>query len=39
MGSPVLMDKSNYYELALLAKPDELDPEVLEKLDFLFIED
>ncbi|NIA31228.1 MAG: AAA family ATPase [Actinobacteria bacterium] len=39
MGSPVLMDKSNYYELALLAKPDELDPEVLEKLDLLLIED
>ncbi|OQY51554.1 MAG: hypothetical protein B6247_19065 [Candidatus Parabeggiatoa sp. nov. 2] len=32
-----LMSKSNYYELALLAKPDELDREVTEKLDALFL--
>jgi len=32
-----LMSKSNYYELALLAKPDELDEEVIKKLDALFL--
>ncbi|MFH1025633.1 MAG: hypothetical protein V1764_03050, partial [Nitrospirota bacterium] len=30
---PVLLDKGNYYELALLAKPEELDSEIKEKLD------
>ncbi len=32
-----LMSKSHYYELALLSKPDELDGEVREKLDALFL--
>ena len=32
-----LMSKSNYYELALLSEPNELDGEVLEKLDALFL--
>ena len=33
---PILMDKRNYYELALLAKPDELDEEIKEKLDRIY---
>ena len=32
-----LMSKSNYYELALLSEPNELDGEVLEKLEALFL--
>jgi ABC-type branched-subunit amino acid transport system ATPase component len=32
-----LMSKSNYYELALLSEPNELDGEVTEKLDALFL--
>jgi len=32
-----LMSKSNYYELALLAKSEELDEEVTKKLDALFL--
>jgi ABC-type molybdenum transport system ATPase subunit/photorepair protein PhrA len=32
-----LLSKSNYYELALLSEPDELDGEILEKLEALFL--
>lgn len=36
IGLPILMDKSNYYELALLAEPEELSAEVREKLDAIY---
>ncbi|MFQ5629689.1 MAG: hypothetical protein ACE5I1_13070, partial [bacterium] len=34
--TPVLMDKSSYYQLALLAEPDELDAELTKKLDAIY---
>jgi hypothetical protein len=33
LNMPVLMDKSKYFELVLMAKPEEIDPEIKEKLD------
>jgi len=33
LNMPVLMDKSKYFELILLAKPEDIDPEIVEKLN------
>jgi len=30
---PTLLEKGGYFKLALLARPEELDPEITEKLD------
>ena len=36
LGKPILLDKGSYYQLALLAKPKELDSEIIEKLDAIW---
>ena len=33
INSIILMDKSRYYKLAELSEPQELDPEITDKLD------
>lgn len=35
LNMPILMRKGNYFELVLLAKPEEIIPEVKEKLDLI----
>jgi len=36
VGQPIIMRKSNFHELILLLKPDEVDLEIIEKLDAIF---
>ncbi len=35
-GQPLLMKKSNFHELISLLKPEEVDPEIREKLDLIY---
>lgn len=36
IGQPVFLRKGNFYELITLLKPDEVHPEITEKLDMLY---